>query len=176
MDAYLGEIRIFCGNFDPNNWMLCAGQLLPISRNTALFSIIGTMYGGDGKVTFALPDLGGSAPVGQGQGPGLTPRAVGEMGGAPSVTLMQNEMPTHNHLAMGAQQTGTANSPAGATWTTYSIGRPPSPQNLYAKTGDVDMAPDALAPAGQNMPHNNMQPFLAMRYIICVNGIFPPRP
>jgi microcystin-dependent protein len=175
MDAYIGEIRIFCGTFDPLNWQICAGQLMPIQRNTALFSILGTMYGGDGRVTFGLPNLNGAVPLGQGQGPGLSMRYVGETGGAHSVTLLTSEMPAHKHAAMGAAQVGNANSPAGATWTTYGTGRPVELDNLYGATTDVTMAPGALLPTGQSLAHNNMQPFLAMRFIICTNGIFPPR-
>jgi microcystin-dependent protein len=175
MDAYLGEIRIFCGTFDPLHWQVCAGQLMSIQSNTALFSILGTMYGGDGRVTFGLPNLGGAVPLGQGQGPGLTMRYVGETGGAANVNLQAAEMPAHKHAAMGSSQVGAANSPAGATWTTYGTGRPVSLDNLYGATSDVTMASDALMPAGQSMPHNNMQPFLAMRFMICTNGLFPPR-
>lgn len=176
MDAYVGEIRMFCGTFAPVNWAFCEGQILPITRNTALFSILGTMYGGDGKSTFALPDLRGSVPINQGQGPGLTQRFVGEMGGSPQVTLGTENMPAHNHLAMGSSAKGTARSPANAIWSQYSTGiRPPEPTDLYAPTADVTMAPDVLATAGQGTPHNNMQPYLAVRFIICMNGIFPPR-
>jgi microcystin-dependent protein len=175
MDAYIGEIRIFCGTFAPAKWMFCSGQILPIRMNTALFSILGTMYGGDGKVTFGLPDLGGSVPISQGAGPGLTPRSVGEMSGSASVSLIQSEMPAHTHLAMGTQQSGSSNSPEAAAWSTYSTGRPPVSQSLYAKGGNVTMAPDALSPTGQGTAHNNMQPYLSMNFIICVEGIFPPR-
>jgi microcystin-dependent protein len=176
MDAYIGEIRIFCGNFAPLNWMFCEGQLLPIQQNTKLFSVIGTMYGGNGTVTFALPDLRGSVPISQGTGPGLTPRTVGEIGGTPTVALTQNEMPAHTHRALGYPHTGSVNSPANAAWAQYATtARPPVTTNLYSKTGDVKMAPGELGVAGQNLPHNNMQPYLAMRFIICVEGIFPPR-
>jgi microcystin-dependent protein len=176
MDAYLGEIRIFCGNFAPMNWMFCEGQLLPIQQYTALFSLLGTNYGGNGTTIFALPDLRGSAPISQGQGPGLTLRTVGEVGGSPNVTLTQDEMPAHTHNALGYPHTGSVNSPANAAWAQFATtARPPVSTDLYAKTGDVKMAPGALGVAGQNAPHNNMQPYLAMRFIICTNGIFPPR-
>lgn len=176
MDAYVGEIRMFCGTFAPKNWAFCEGQLMAISSNTALFSLLGTMYGGDGKVTFGLPDLRGRVPINQGAGPGLTQRFVGEMSGAEAITLLPQEMPAHNHLAMGSSDKGTLNSPTDSIWSEYSTGgRPPVPTKLYAETTDVTMAPDALAYAGQNMPHNNMQPYLSVRFIICMTGIFPPR-
>jgi microcystin-dependent protein len=176
MDAYIGEIRIFGGNYAPAKWLFCEGQLLSIQQNTALFSILGTMYGGNGTVTFALPDLRGSAPIGQGQGPGLTARGVGEMGGSASVTLLQAEMPNHTHSAMGAPQNGDTPSPADAVWAQYATGRPPVTTPLYAQASDVTMAPAALNAAGKSQPHNNMQPYLPMRFIICMQGIFPPRP
>jgi microcystin-dependent protein len=177
MDAYIGEIRMFGGTFAPKGWAFCEGQLMAISQNTALFSIIGVMYGGDGKVTFGLPDLRGSVPINQGAGPGLTPRSVGEMGGSPAVTLLTENMPAHNHLAMGSSGKGTSRSPADAIWSQFSTGtRPPEPTNLYAPSADVTMAADALVTAGQNMPHNNLQPYLPVRFIICLSGIFPPRP
>jgi microcystin-dependent protein len=177
MDAYIGEIRMFCGTFAPQNWAFCEGQLMAISSNTALFSILGVMYGGDGKVTFSLPDLRGSVPINQGAGPGLTQRSVGEMGGSESVTLLPQEMPAHNHLAMGSSAKGTANSPKDAIWSQFSTGnRPPVPTMLYAETPDVTMAPDALGLAGGNMQHNNMQPYLPVRFIISLTGIYPSRP
>lgn len=177
MDAYLGEIRIFCGTYAPANWMFCEGQIMPISRNTALFSVLGVMYGGDGKTTFGLPDLRGRTPLNQGSGPGLTPRSVGEMAGSATVTLTAAEMPVHNHLAQGVTANGGVNSPSGAVWAQSSSGgRPPVPTELFSSSGNVQLAPDALASSGQGAPHNNMQPYLPLRFIICVNGIFPPRP
>jgi len=176
-DAFLGEIRIFAGNFPPKGWQFCEGQLVRVSEFTALFSILGVSYGGDGKTTFALPDLRGRAPMSQGQGPGLTPRSVGERGGAETVTLLTNQMPAHNHGAMGVSATGSTKSPDSAVWSQFaSEGRQPVPANLFAATGDVQMAPTALSPAGQSQPHNNMQPYLALRYIICFDGEYPSRP
>jgi microcystin-dependent protein len=177
MDAYIGEIRAFCGDFAPVNWAFCEGQLLPISGNTALFSLLGVNYGGNGKTNFALPDLRGAVPIGQGQGPGLTARYVGEMGGSASVALLANEMPAHNHLANGVTTGGTSNAPTNnVTWAQANTGgREPDPVNLYAPTANTAMNAQALQPAGGSQPHNNMQPFLAVRFIICMNGIFPPR-
>jgi microcystin-dependent protein len=176
MDAYLGEIRMFCGTYAPANWAFCEGQLLPISANTALFSLLGVQYGGNGTTIFALPDLRGCVPICQGQGPGLTSRFVGEMGGSSAVALTAQEMPAHNHRAQGLSSTGTEKSPANAVWAQYaSDARPPIPAKLFSPNGDVQMAPNALSPAGQGQGHNNMQPFLAVRFIICMNGIFPQR-
>lgn len=176
-DAYLGEIRLFAGNFAPDGWMSCEGQLLPIQRYTALFSIIGATYGGNGTTNFALPDLRGAVPVGQGQGPGLTMRDLGESGGAAAVALTPDQMPAHNHLAAGSTGNGSSNSPAGAVWAQDSTGgRPPVPSMLYAAQGDTAISPAALQPSGQGAPHNNMQPYLPVRFIICMNGEFPPRP
>jgi microcystin-dependent protein len=178
MDAYLGEIRAFGGDYAPANWAFCEGQLLPISANTALFSLLGVNYGGNGTTNFALPDLRGTVPIGQGQGPGLSPRVVGESGGSASVTLLANEMPAHNHLANGVTTGGTSNPPTNqVTWAQPNTGgRHPDPVNLYAPTANTAMSPTALEPAGSSQPHNNMQPFLALRFIICMKGIFPPRP
>ena len=177
MDSYLGEIRAFCGDYAPDKWMFCEGQLLPIARQTALFSILGTMYGGDGKVTFALPDLRGAVPIGQGQGPDLTQRYVGESGGAAAVALLASEMPAHNHLANGVTTSGKSKTPANTmVWSQVDTGgREPDPVNMYATPPNTTMNPGALAPAGNGQPHNNMQPFLAVRFIICYDGIFPPR-
>jgi microcystin-dependent protein len=177
MDAYLGEIRAFCGDYAPNNWMFCEGQLLPISRQSALFSILGTMYGGDGKVTFALPDLRGAVPIGQGQGPGLSQRSVGEMGGSAAVALQANEMPAHNHTANGVTSSGKSKVPVNSmVWSQVDTGgREPSPVNMYATPPNTTMNPGALGISGSGQPHNNMQPFLAVRFNICCNGIFPQR-
>lgn len=176
-DAFLGEIRLFAGTYAPNGWLLCEGQMLPLQRYTALFSIIGVTYGGNGTTMFALPDLRGAAPLGQGQGPGLTQRSLGDSGGAAAVTLEQDQMPAHNHLAAGVAANGNSNSPAGAVWAQHATAtRPPVPSMLYAAKGDAPISPAALQPAGQGVAHNNMQPYLPLRFIICIDGIFPPRP
>jgi microcystin-dependent protein len=176
-DAFLGEIRLFAGNFAPNGWLPCEGQLLPIQRYTALFSIIGVNYGGNGTTNFALPNLSGAVPLGQGQGPGLAMRSLGESGGAAMVTLQTDEMPPHIHRAAGLAARGDSNSPANAVWAQYSTtSRPPVQSQLYAATGDTAISPSALQPAGQGAAHNNMQPYLSLRFIICMDGQFPPRP
>jgi microcystin-dependent protein len=176
MDAYLGEIRMFCGTYAPANWAFCQGQLLPVSSNTALFSLLGTAYGGNGTTNFALPDLRGKVPISQGTGPDLSERVVGDTGGVPAVTLTQKEMPAHNHRAQGLTKTGTSKSPVDGVWTQHATDvRPPVPTKLFAPNGDVQMAADALAAAGGGQPHNNMQPYLGVNFIICTRGIFPPR-
>lgn len=177
MDPFIGEIRLFGGTFAPADWAFCSGQLMSITSNTALFSILGVMYGGDGKVTFALPNLNGAVPVGAGAGPGLTARFQGDQGGSETVTLVEGQMPLHNHLAMGVGATGTAHSPENAVWSQFSTGsRPPVPSNLYVEQANTVMAPDALKVTGGAQAHNNMQPFLAMNFIISLKGVFPPRP
>jgi microcystin-dependent protein len=176
MDPYIGEIRLFAGNFAPRDWALCSGQLMAISQNTALFSILGVQYGGDGKVTFGLPNLNGSVPVGAGAGPGLTPRTVGETGGSAGVTLLTTEMPAHNHIASGVAGNGTTQSPANAAWAQYNTSsRPAVHAPLFGATADAVMAPTALAPTGGSQAHNNMQPYLSLNFIICLVGVFPPR-
>jgi microcystin-dependent protein len=176
MDPFLGEIRIFGGNFAPMDWAPCSGQLLPIQRYTALFSILGTQYGGDGRTTFALPNLNGRVPIGAGNGPGLTPRTQGEMGGSASVTLTSGEMPAHNHIAQGVAANGTTQSPANAEWAQYNTtSRPAVHAPLFGDSANATMAPTALGTSGGSQPHNNMQPYLAMNFIICLNGIFPAR-
>lgn len=173
MDPFLGEIRMFAGTFAPNDWLFCNGQLLPISRYTALFSLLGTMYGGDGKSNFALPNLQGRAPMNFGAGPGLTQRYVGEEGGSNSVTLQITEMPAHTHLPSCSSTNKGTESPEGAVWgATKGI---PGPQT-YANTATTAMNPLAIAPEGASQPHNNMQPYTAVNFIICMNGIFPQRP
>lgn len=176
MDAFLGEIRMFCGTYVPKDWLPCEGQLVRIAQFTALFSILGVRYGGDGKTIFGLPDLRARIPVNQGQGPGLTARVVGETGGAESVGLTQQMIPAHNHAALGRAGRGSSNSPAGGVWAQFSSGgRPPIPVELYGSPANVQMAPDALLNTGMDAPHNNMQPFLAVRFMICTNGVFPAR-
>jgi microcystin-dependent protein len=173
-DKFVAEIRIFPFNFAPVGWALCNGQLLPISQNTALFSLLGTTYGGDGKSNFALPNMQGNTPMQQGQGPGLSPRFEGEQGGEQSVTLLQTEMPAHAHTAIAATGGGQG-SPVGNAWasglkTGPSLYSPPG-----ANSKDVAMNPLALNIAGGNLPHNNMMPFLTLNFCIALIGTFPPR-
>jgi microcystin-dependent protein len=173
MDPFVAEIRIFPFNFAPKGWAFCNGQILPISQNTALFSLLGTTYGGDGKSTFALPNLQGNAPMHPGQGPGLSLHDLGETGGSQTVTLLQTEIPAHSHSA-GAQTVplGGIAAPSGAT-----LSRPAS-GNLYFTPGSptiVNMDPNILAPAGGSLPHNNIQPYLTLNFCIALQGVFPPR-
>jgi microcystin-dependent protein len=175
-DQFVAEIRIFACNFAPTGWALCNGQLLPISQNTALFSLLGTFYGGDGKSTFALPNLQGNAPMHQFQGPGLTDHFLGEEGGVQSVTLLPSEIPSHVHTVSGSNGPAILQSPASdrvlgrANNSTYLNTVPNPPLNL------VPMAPQALSVAGGGLPHNNMQPYLTVNFCIALQGIFPPRP
>lgn len=170
MDQFVGEIRIFAGNYEPNGWAFCDGRLLPIQRYTTLYSILGVNYGGDGKTTFALPDLRGAAAMHQGQGPGLSPRTLGEKVGSKTVTLLSTEMPSHYHQAQNQATANTAN-PGGAIWSDLS-GRNP---NLYSPSPNVDMNPIAIGISGRSQPHNNMQPYLGLNFIIALEGDFPPR-
>jgi microcystin-dependent protein len=172
MDPFVAEIRIFAGNFAPGGWAFCNGQLLPISQNTALFSLLGTYYGGNGQSTFGLPNLQGSAPIGEGQGPGLTPRSLGEIGGAPTVTLMGSQIPAHTHAPNAVTGGGNTTSPASAVWASQA-GRTPPP--AYASAANVQLGAGAIGPAGNGQPHNNMPPFLTLNFIIALQGVYPPR-
>jgi microcystin-dependent protein len=173
-DQFVAEIRIFAGNFAPTGWAFCDGQLLPISQNTALFSLLGTQYGGDGKSTFGLPNLQGSAPVHQGQGAGLSQYFVGESGGVQSVTLLQSEMPAHSHAAQAVSGAdGNQLSPAGHVWSKARYGRQGAP--MYSATGAQQMTPGAVPIVGESQPHNNLMPFLTLNFIIALVGIFPAR-
>jgi len=166
-DPYVGEIRMFGGNFAPNGWAFCAGQLLPISEYETLFNLIGTTYGGDGQTTFALPDLRGRVPIHQGTGTGLSTRVIGELGSTESVTLTAQQIPAHSHAALGTTANATATSPTGATWGAW-------PDNQYADPGaTVAMAPSAIAPTGGSQPHDNLAPALTISFIISFFGIFP---
>lgn len=174
MDSYVGEIRIFAGNFPPRDWAFCNGQLLPISQNTALFSLLGTTYGGNGTSTFALPNLQCQAPMHWGQGPGLTSRELGEQVGTETVTLIQSEMPGHNHLANAVNAPGAESSLEAAYWAQSNLGR--SPPALYGGgTDKTAMSPLALGVHGGSQPHNNMQPYLGLSFIISLYGVYPPR-
>jgi microcystin-dependent protein len=172
-DQYIGEIRIFGGNFAILDWAFCQGQLLPISRYTALFSLLGTTYGGNGTTTFALPNLQGCAPMQAGQGQGLSLRDLGETGGEPSVTLLTNQIPPHAHGILGASsgKSGQAPSPAATT----CLGSGVVGDKIYGPATTTPMSQVGLTPAGGSLPHNNMQPYLVLNYIIALNGVFPPR-
>lgn len=174
-DPFVAEIRAFPFNFAPKGWARCDGQLLPISQNTALFSLLGTTYGGDGKSTFALPNLMGRVPLHPGQGPGLSDRYLGESGGAESVQLISSEMPSHNHPVRASTDSATLRAPAGAG-PARALGAP-SNGLLYAEPGgaQVPMAQEAVTVAGGDLPHNNMQPYLTVTYCIALQGVFPPR-
>jgi len=171
---FVAEIRIFASNFAPTGWAQCNGQLIPISQNTALFSLLGTFYGGDGKSTFALPDFQGCAPMHAGQGPGLSERFLGETGGEENVTLLQAEMPSHKH-SVNADGAGIAalGSPANATWGGLP-GRTPPPVYSSAPPS-VQMSPFAISVTGSSFPHNNMPPYLTFNFCIAMQGVFPPR-
>lgn len=161
---YVGEIRMFAGNFAPNGWMLCQGQLLPISENDVLFNLIGTTYGGDGQSTFALPDLQSRVPVHV--GPGFV---QAQTGGEESVTLTVNQIPNHSHVPQCNSTNGTATSPSNAVWA----GNTDVGAYANAITASANMASQALAPDGGSQPHDNMLPFLCINFIISLFGVFP---
>src|SRR5215211_2953634 len=169
-DPFVAEIRIFPFNFAPKGWAWCDGQLLPLSQNTALFSLLGTTYGGNGKSNFALPDLQGRAPMHPGQGPGLSLHDLGETGGSETVTLLESEIPSHSHAWSVSQADALDPSPIGQQLAT-GIG-----VSMYAAPGQiVQMSPNALTPAGGDQPHNNIQPYLTFYFCIALQGVFPPR-
>jgi microcystin-dependent protein len=171
---YIGEIRIFAGNFAPVGWLLCQGQLLPISQYDVLFNLIGTTYGGDGQNTFALPNLQGATPMQQGQGGGLSLRDLGETGGEQSVTLLTSEMPTHNHTVSAYDGGGEATLPTNGLWASAMIGRVGT--NMYSNAApNVTMSPMSVSMTGGSQPHNNMPPYLCLTFIIALQGVFPPR-
>jgi len=174
-DPFVAEIRIFPFNFAPTGWALCNGQLMPISQNTALFALLGTTYGGDGKSTFALPNMVDNAPMHPGQGQGLSLRDLGEMGGSQTVTLLTSEMPAHAHFVGRAKaDAGDATSPAGAVWAQSAAGRGGAALYHTPATGKVN--PNSLGVTGASFPHNNMQPYLTLNFCIALQGVFPPRP
>jgi microcystin-dependent protein len=161
VDPFVAEIRMFGFNFAPRGWAFCDGQLLPLSQNTALFALLGTMYGGDGKSNFALPDLQGNAPMFWGQGGGLSDHYEGEMDGSQTVTLLQSEMPFHTHTVPGPTI-----SLAGSQGASIYVTGSPTPQQMNFQ---------GLAPYGTGGPHNNMQPYLTLNFCIALQGVFPPR-
>ncbi len=160
-EPFLGEIKIISWNFPPKGWTFCNGQLLPINQNQALFSILGTTYGGDGRTTFGLPNLQGRMPVHVGNGV-----ILGERGGETSHTLNISELPAHNHIPVGSTNTATDPSPAGNVW-------PKDANNPFNPTPNIAMNPQCLLPTGGSQPHENMSPYLVLNFIIALQGIFP---
>ncbi|SHL69797.1 phage tail protein [Flavobacterium chilense] len=170
MDPFVAEIRIFPFNFPPKGWAFCNGQLLPLSQNTALFSLLGTTYGGDGRSNFALPDLQGRTPMHPGQGPGLSLHDLGESSGTETVTLIDSEIPAHNHNLMVTSLNSQSTNPSNT-----SLGRG-NPVKVYLNSNPTtNMGLNAIAPTGGNLPHNNMMPYMTMNFCIALQGVFPPR-
>jgi microcystin-dependent protein len=170
---YLGEIRMFAGNFNPRGWALCSGQLLSIQQNTALFAILGTTFGGNGQTNFALPDLQGRAPIGFGNGLGLSPYALGQEGGSEGVTLNSSQIPAHTHTGSTPSNSaaGNTSTPAANTVLAASTTR----DRLYSTAAADTNLPWNTSPVGGNQPHENRQPYLAVTFIIALQGIFPSR-
>ena len=171
-DPFVAEIRIYPFNFAPRGWAFCNGQLLPISQNTALFSLLGTTYGGDGRSNFALPNLQGCAAMQPRQGPGLSPRDLGETGGSETVTLIQSEIPVHSHALTASNEIGEDRKAVGEAMARSTGGA------LYGPVpaSPVALAAEAVAPVGGNQPHNNLMPYLTLNFCIALQGVFPPRP
>jgi microcystin-dependent protein len=173
-NPFVAEIRIGGFNFAPTGWAECEGQLLPVTQNTALFSLLGTTYGGNGASTFALPDLRGSAVMHPGQGQGLSQRLLGEEGGSSSITLLTSEMPFHTHSVQGSGLAASTGNPSNQTVIARGFGGSSYKQAPFA--APVPMSPQALTPAGGDLPHNNLMPYLVLKYIIALQGVFPQRP
>ena len=171
---FVAEIRMFAGNFAPTGWALCDGQIMPISQNTALFALLGTYYGGDGKASFGLPNLQGSAVMSQGSGSGLSPRFLGESVGESSLTLIASEMPMHSHAIQAYTDDPAASQVPDPTQVLgYAQGLTPYLNNI---TGNpTQLNPGALGMFGSGAPHNNMQPYLGVTFMIALQGVFPPR-
>jgi microcystin-dependent protein len=175
---FVAEVRIWACNFAPTGWALCAGQLLPISQNTALFSLIGTFYGGDGKSTFALPNFQGNVPIHQGQGPGLSEYFLGEQGGSQTVTLINTEIPSHSHSLNADNGFGSGADPTNNLYEAGQWSAPPNTGTVPAYTSaapNTQLGPQAIAPAGGSNPHNNMMPYLTLNFTIALQGIYPAR-
>jgi len=178
MDPTLAEIRLFAGNYAPRGWAFCNGQLISISQNSALFSLLGTFYGGDGQNTFALPDLRSRVPVGTGQGPGLGNISLGEMGGTPTNTLITPNLPPHNHFINASADGPTQNTASGASLASNTRSTTPPMPNIYASGGSGALSSvmtQSIGPTGSNTPINNLQPYGSVNYIIATEGIYPSR-
>ena len=173
-NPFVAEIRIFPFNFAPKGWAFCDGQILPISQNTALFSLLGTTYGGDGKSNFALPNMQGNAPMHPGQGPGLSLHDLGETGGSDTVTLLESEVPSHPHALMATSDTADVEGPGPTVTLARSTGgfiyKMPASTPPLTPLGD-----NTIAPAGGDQPHNNLMPYLTLNFCIALQGVFPPR-
>lgn len=170
MDPYIGEIRLFAGNYEPAGWKFCHGQELQVKQNQALFSVIGNAFGGDGENTFRLPDLRALVPVHCGWAPGLTPRKFAGVGGSVTVPLQESQIPLHNHIPQ-YQTTSNSNSAEGTIWGVAPGGKNPKP--VYTPVPNEPMNSNAIQPAGLGMPHNNMQPYLTLNFIIALEGVYP---
>lgn len=171
MEPYVGELRLFAGTYAPRGWAFCDGRVLPVSENDALFSLIGTVYGGDGRTTFALPDLRGRIPLGQGQGRGLSERVVGQSFGTETVTLLATQMPAHNHRLSASRTEAVSPSPADAVFASNASNKFYAPNSGSAP--QESLAPRSVAAVGGNQPHNNIMPGTAIHYIIALFGIYP---
>ena len=170
-EPFIAEIKIFAGNFAPRSWAFCDGQLLPIAQNTALFSLIGTTYGGDGRTTTALPNLQGKAPMHPGRGPGLTSRRLGENGGVESVTISEAQMPSHTHTMGGVPAPGNQDDASSTELLSRAVGA-----NLFGPSANLTaLANEILPSAGGSQAHNNMQPYLTINFIIALQGTYPTR-
>lgn len=169
MSAFIGEIRMFGGSFEPVGWAFCNGQLLAISENETLFNLIGTTYGGDGQNTFALPNLQGRIPLHMGQGPGLSSHSIGEQGGTETVTLTVNQAPAHTHLPAANSGNGTSTDPSGNVWAA----QPALLQYAIAGSANTNLPANTVSQAGGNQPHDNMVPYLAISFIISLYGVYP---
>jgi microcystin-dependent protein len=174
-EGFLGEVKMFAGNFAPRTWAFCEGQLLAISSNQALFSILGTIYGGDGRTSFALPDLRGRVPVGPGSGPGLSTRQLGSRSGSETTTLTTPNLPAHTHGVNVNSGEGTTSSPVSGFLASNTVEGRVAVDQTYAATAGSSMAASAIANTGSNQAVNNMQPYLGIYYIICLSGTFPSR-
>jgi microcystin-dependent protein len=170
-DPFIGEIKIFAGNFAPRGWAMCDGQLMAISQNTALFSLLGTTYGGDGRTTFGLPDLRGRIPVHAGRGPGLSDRMIGQRGGSENETLTTAQLPAHTHTARALDKPGDRSTPGAAHWAATISGSP----NYSKAAPDVNMHPGILTDTGGGQAHSNLMPFLCVNFIIALFGVYPSR-